>query len=127
MDGKQNIQKMSVDYNNNILFITVHCWVHSHGTLLCDLFDPIIFPAEIVNYYSLVIINFERLGSAFNDLDPRLCHPPLQKNIWGMPDVRPKVHPSIQSTLSHTISTPNRISSILPTSNAIRLQTTFLI
>ena len=28
-----------------------------------------------------------------------------------MPDVRPKIHPSIESRLSHTISTPTRIRS----------------
>ena len=39
------------------------------------------------------------------------CHLPLQKNLRGMPDVRPKIHPSIESRLSLTISTPTRIRS----------------
>ena len=33
------------------------------------------------------------------------------KNLWGMPDARPKNHPSIESRLSHKILTPTRIRS----------------
>ena len=46
--------------------------------------------------------------SAFDDLDLR-CHPPLQKNLRGMPDTRPKIHPSPAVNVTHTISTPNPI------------------
>ena len=34
------------------------------------------------------------------------------KSLRGMPDARPKNHPSIESRLSHTISTPTRIRSV---------------
>ena len=54
--------------------------------------------------------NNQRLGSVFNYLDPRLSLR-LCKKSAGMSDVRPKIHPAIESTLSHTISNQIRIRS----------------
>ena len=69
-----------------------------------------------VKYKALKTSNNCRLESAFDVTRPisipgslsLWCDPPLQKNLRGMPDVRPKIHGPIHDK-SHKISTQIRI------------------
>ena len=73
-----------------------------------------------MNLYNPNTSNNQRLGSVLDDLDPRLSllcqvgndviRPCKICGLWGMPDVRPKIH-SFIGQLSHTIYTPMIIRS----------------
>ena len=75
----------------------------------------------LLSHIIIITSNNRRLESAFNvtrlfvlwqisiPASPSLwCHPSLQKNLQGMPDVGPKIHRPIHNK-SHKISTQIRI------------------